>query len=555
MLHINPTKTNSWKKLLIHFNKIKDLNIIDFFKNDKNRFNRFSYFLNKNILIDFSKNILNNKTIKLFLKLLNEINFNYYLLSIIEGRKLNFTENKFVTNFLLRDVNNFFINNKYIKCKNLLTEKKFIDNNLSKIKLFTKNILRGKWLSFSKKKIINIVNIGIGGSDLGVRTIIKSLNLYKKKNINMFFVSNIDVEDIYNVLNKISPENTLFIICSKSFTTQETILNFNISRKWILDYYKNNILSLNNHFIIVTSNYLKAKEYNLNDNNIFIVSNWVGGRYSFCTPFGLAISLFIGFKNFKKLLLGAHSIDKHFFFNDFNKNIPILLAIISIWYNNFFKFNNELILVYNEKLSLFPLYLQQLFMESNGKNIDYNNNLINDYNTSQVLFGGLGTISQHSFFQLLHQGTHIIPCDFIIECCYSNNIYNSYYKLLSNLISQSQSLAFGSNILNNKNLFINHNKFIGNRPNNVLLIKKINPYNIGSLIALYEYKVFTQGVIWNICSFDQYGVELGKKMSNLIYPLIKKNNLDINKKYNFFLDSSTINLIKNFKKFNNNNNK
>lgn len=558
MLNINPTKTNSWKKLLNHFNDIKNKNIIDFFKEDINRFNKFSFLLNKNILIDFSKNILNNKTINLFIELLNEINFNNYLSLMLNGEILNITENKFVLNFLLRDINNYFIKNKNIK-SHLLKEKKIIDNNLNKVELFTNNILKGKWLGFNKKKIINIVNIGIGGSDLGPRMIIKALNLYKNSNINMFFVSNIDIDDIYNVLINISPENTIFIVCSKSFSTQETILNFNIAKKWVLDYFDNNIFALNNHFIIITSNYIKAKEFILNHNNIFVVSDWVGGRFSFCSAFGLSISLYIGFKNFKKLLLGAHFIDKHFFFSKLNMNIPILLAIINIWYNNFFQFKNELVLVYNEKLSFLPLYLQQLFMESNGKNIDRNGNIIKDYNTSSIIWGGLGTCCQHSFFQLLHQGTNIIPCDFIIECCFKNNIYNSYYKLVSNLISQSQCLAFGDNILLNvnsskdKNLNYKFNKFFGNRPNNVFLIKKINPYNLGTLIALYEYKMFVQGIIWNICSFDQLGVELGKRVSNLIYPLIKKNNLNFNKeikKNKIFLDSSTLNLIKVFKKFN-----
>ncbi len=560
MLNINPTKTHSWKSLLNHFNNIKDKKIIDFFREDINRFSNFSYFFNENILIDFSKNILNNKTIKLFLNLLKEINFNNYLLSMFNGKILNITENKFVLNFLLRDINNFFIKNKYIK-SNLLNEKIIIDKNLNKIKILTKNILEGKWLSFNKKKIINIVNIGIGGSDLGPRMIIKSLNLYKKnKNINFFFVSNIDIDDIYSVLNNISPENTLFIVCSKTFSTQETILNFKISYNWILNYFNNNISCLNNHFILITSNYENANIFGLNNNNILIVSDWVGGRFSFCSAFGLSISLYIGFKNFKKLLLGAHYIDKHFFFSNLNKNIPVILAIVSIWYNNFFKFNNELVIVYNEKLSLLPLYLQQLFMESNGKNIDRNGNIINNYNTSSIIWGGLGTNCQHSFFQLLHQGTYIIPCDFIIECSFDNknNLYNSYYKLLSNLISQSQCLAFGDNILLNKNniknnnLNIKFNKFFGNRPNNVFLIKKINPYNIGSLIALYEYKVFVQGIIWNICSFDQLGVELGKKVSNLIYPLIKDKNFNYcSNNSDIFLDNSTFNLIKVFKEFNN----
>ncbi len=548
MLNINPTSTNSWKLLLNHFNNIKNIKIIDFFKEDNKRFKNFSIFYKNLILLDFSKNLINKKTIKLFIDFFNEIKLKNYILAILKGKKLNITENKIISNFLLRDIDNYFLKNKYFN-KDLLLEKKNIDINLIKIEKFTNNILNNIWLSFNNKKIFNIVNIGIGGSDLGPRMIIKSLYLYRNKKIKSFFVSNLDINDINNVLNLISPENTIFIICSKTFKTQETLLNAKIARDWILNFYKNNILSLNNHFILVTSNFNEAIKFGVNKNNIFLVPDWVGGRYSFCSSFGLSISLSIGFKNFKKILKGCNDLDKHFFFTRYENNIPILLSIISIWYNNFFNFNNELIMVYNESMSLFPYYLQQLFMESNGKCIDKNNNIINNYNTSPILLGGLGTLSQHSFFQLLHQGTYTIPCDFIIECDYrnNNNLYNSYFKLFSNLISQSQSLAFGDNIFKyNNNL--NFKKVLGNKPNNVFLIKKINPYILGSLISIYEYKVFIQGIFWNICSYDQWGVELGKKSSNIIYSLFfKKNKKDIN---NFFLDNSTLNLIKYFKNFN-----
>ncbi len=556
MLNINPTKTKSWKKLLYHFNNIKNEKIINLFKNDKNRFNNFSLLFNNEILIDYSKNLITFETINLFFNLLKEINFNYYLLLMLKSKKLNITEDKFVLNFLLRDTNNYFLKKKIIN-KNLILEKNKIDINLNKIEKFTFNILNGYWLSFNNKRIFNIVNIGIGGSDIGPRMIVKALSLYKNLNINSFFVSNIDIMDINNVLNNISPENTIFIICSKTFTTQETILNAKIARKWILNYFNNNILSLNNHFILITSNLNESIKFGVIKENIFIVSDWVGGRYSFCSAFGLSISLSIGFENFKNILKGSHDIDKHFFFTKYNKNIPIILAIISIWYNNFFNFNTELILVYNEILSLFPYYLQQLVMESNGKCIDRNENLICNYNTSSILWGGLGTVCQHSFFQLLHQGTYISPCDFIIESCFDKNIYNSYYKLVSNFIAQTQSLAFGDNIFlkkNKLNLQNNFNKFLGNRPSNVFLIKKINPYTIGALISIYEYKVFVQGIIWNICSYDQWGVELGKKISNLIYPFLnKKNNLNIkNFEKDIYMDSSTLNLIKIFNKFNKN---
>ncbi len=552
MLNINPNLTKNWNILFNHYRKIKNRSIFYYFKKDNNRFKDFSIFYKKLILFDFSKNLINNNTIKIFINFLNEINFKKYINGILKGYNYNITENKIVSNFLLRDVNNYFSKNNYLN-KNLLLEKEIIDKNLLKIKKITNDILKNNWLGFSNKKIFNIVNIGIGGSDLGPRMIIKSLSLYKKKNINTFFVSNLDVSDINSVLNLISPENTIFIICSKTFTTEETLLNFKISREWILNFYNNNIFSLNKHFILITSNLKNSLKYNICRDNILLVNNWVGGRYSFCSAFGLSISLSLGFKNFKKILKGCHDLDKHFFFEKYNKNIPILLSLISIWYNNFFGYNTELVMVYNNFMSLFPYYLQQLVMESNGKCIDKNNCLIKDYKTSSILFGGLGTISQHSFFQLLHQGTYTVPIDFIIECDFKDNIYNSYYMLFSNFIAQSQSLAFGDNIFinNNKkksNVF-NFKSILGNKPNNVFLIKKINPYILGTLISIYEYKVFTQGIIWNICSYDQWGVNLGKNLSNFIYKLFfnNKSNIDKNK---YFLDSSTLNLIKIFKNFN-----
>ncbi len=545
MKYINPYYTNSWKKLIKYFSYIKDKKIINFFNKDNNRFKNFSLNFKDSIIFDYSKNIIDKKTINIFINLFYELKLKNHIKYMFLGEKINITENKYVLNFLLRDVNNFFVKNNIL----LLKEKKKINKNLERIKNITNNILYGKWLGYSGEKIINIVNIGIGGSDLGPRMIIKSLKLYHNSYINSYFVSNIDFQDINNILTKILPNNTIFIICSKTFTTEETIFNFKIARSWILNYFDNDKNSLNNHFIFVTSNLDKAKYFGLNKKNILIVSDWVGGRFSYCSAFGLSISLAIGFKNFLKLLKGAHDIDKHFYFSKFKNNIPIILSIISIWYNNFFNFNTELILVYNELLSLFPLYLQQLSMESNGKNVDRNNVLIDKYNTCPILLGGLGTVCQHSFFQLLHQGTYITPCDFIIECC-NDNLYNSNYKLFSNLLAQSQSLAFGNNIFNTNSDINNINNFLGNRPNNIFLIKKINPYIIGSLITIYEYKIFVQGIIWNICSYDQWGVELGKKLSKKLYLLLNNNN---NNKFNnekMFIDNSTINLIKQFKIFN-----
>ncbi len=543
----NPIKTKSWNKLYHHFISIKKKKIIDLFKEDIDRFNNFSINFNNEILVDFSKNNIIKSTLNLFVNLLNEIGFNDYISSMLYGRKINFTENKPVLHFLLRDVKNVFLkyNSDYIDIK------KDIDTNLNKIKIFTEKILNGEWLGFTGKKIINIVNVGIGGSDLGPRMIINALSLYKHSNINIYFVSNVDSNDVIKILNKLTPENTLFIICSKTFTTLETLNNANILRDWVLNYYNNKIKSLNNHFILVSSNFSESIKFGVNFNNIFIVHDWVGGRYSYCSAFGISISLSIGFDNFMKLLKGAHDMDIHFFNSRYLNNIPIILAMISIWYNNFFKFNNEAILVYNENLFYFPMYLQQLIMESNGKYIDNNGLFINKYNTSSVIWGGVGTTSQHSFFQLLHQGTCIVPCDFIGEIININSINNSHFKLMSNFFSQTESLAFGEKIfkVNNLNKF---SKFKGNRPTNTILVRKFNPYNLGLLISLYEHKTFTQGIILNICSFDQWGVELGKKLSNLLLPYLgkKKKIKQSDFKNNINLNYSTLNLINFFNKYN-----
>ncbi len=550
----NPIKTKSWLKLNDHYLSIKNIKIFDLFKKDKKRFNNFSINFNNNILVDFSKNRILLETLNLFKNLLDEINFKNYIYSMLIGENINFTENKPVLHFLLRDRKNIFLKNN----SSFLDIKKDIDTNLNKIKFFTEKILNGEWLGYSGKRITNIINVGIGGSDIGPRMIVKALSLYKKNNLNMYFISNIDSTDIINILNKLNPENTIFIVCSKTFTTLETLNNAKIAREWILNFYKNVEKSLNHHFILVSSNFSESVKFGINLNNIFIVHDWVGGRYSFCSAFGISISLAIGFNNFIKLLDGAHDMDLHFFSSSYFNNIPIILAILSIWYSNFFNFNTEAVLAYHENLFYLPMYLQQLGMESNGKYVDYNGNYINKYNTSPIIWGGIGTVAQHSFYQLLHQGTHIVPCDFIGEIININNINNSHLKLMSNFFSQTQALAFGDKIfkegswignnLNNSSKFI---KFKGNRPTNTILVKKINPYNLGSLISLYEHKIFTQGIILNISSFDQWGVELGKKLSNVLFSFLKQKSILQKKKNkkNIYLDNSTFNLINFFNKF------
>ncbi len=549
----NPIKTKSWKKILNHFNYFKNIKIVDLFKKDKNRFNNFSINFNDKILIDYSKNKITLETIDLFLELLDEINFKDYIISIFKGKNINFIKKKPFLNFLLRDFNNELLNNK----KNILDYKKDINANLNKIKFFTDRIVNGKWLGYSGKKIKNIVNIGIGDSDFGPKMIIKSLLKFKiNKNQKFYFISNIDSIEILELIKKISPENTLFIICSKSFKTIETLYNANIAKNWILKFYNNNNISLNNHFILISNNFNETIKFGVNLNNIFIVDNWLKGCYSCCSSFGLSISIFMGFKNFKKLLYGAHDMDIHFLNSNYKNNIPIILAIISIWYNNFFNYFIEAILAYSNKLFFLPTYLQQLIMKSNNKYICYNDKYINNYYTSPIILGGIGTISQYSFYQLLHQGSYIIPCDFIIEVCNTYNINNSHLILMSNFISQTQSLAFGdeifkNNFFNKKNSNINKFiKFKGNRPSNSILINNIDPYSIGALIILYEYKLITQDIILNISNFNKLGIKLNKKLSKFIYLYLNKKYLynNILNKKKIYLDNSTLNLINYFKK-------
>ncbi len=531
MLNINPVSTKNWMYLNEHFSYMKDVKMFDLFLHNKFRFKELSFIFKDQIIFDYSKNIITLHTINLFVNLLKEINFSNYLKFMLLGGKINVTENRSVLHVALRDRNNFFFN----EGNNFSKIKEDVENNLKKMELFTNSILKGELTGFSGKKILNIVNIGIGGSDLGSRMVINALSDYKNY-LNIYFISNIDVSDLKNVLNKVNIENTLFIVCSKTFTTLETISNAKIVRDFVINFYDRNESSISNHFVAVTNNLREAKKFGINVNNIFFMFDWVGGRFSLCSSVGLSICLSIGFDNFLQLLDGFHDMDVHFFSCDLSKNIPVIFSIISIWYNNFFKFDVESILVYKNNLSYIPLYLQQLLMESNGKNVDRNGNYIKDYFTSSVLLGGVGTDVQHSFFQFLHQGTKCIPCDFIAEICSDNNIDNSHFKLMSNFFAQTHSLAFGDiklkkHFSKGKYNFLNKFKvFKGNKPSNTILVKKITPYTLGSIISLYEHKIFTQGIILNIFSFDQWGVELGKNISSLIFQnLLHKKNSNLDK--------------------------
>ncbi|QJC38637.1 glucose-6-phosphate isomerase [Enterobacteriaceae endosymbiont of Donacia fulgens] len=516
MKNIDPTKTSSWKYLKKHFQEMNKITINDLFIKDPNRFKNFSINFENKILFDYSKNIINQKTLNYLLNLAKETKCFDAIYSMFYGKKINVTEQQSVLHTSLRyDHNIFFLKNKKIYNN--------IDKILKKIKDISNEIILGKWKGYTNKKIKNIINIGIGGSQLGPLMVTETLKEYKNK-LNLFFLSNIDSNQIRNIINKIKPEESIFIIASKTFNTQETITNALSIKKW----FRRNINKdlnkdiFSKHFIAVTNNINAAIDFGIDKKNILPLLSEIGGRFSLWSSIGLLISLSIGFNNFKKLLQGANKMDHHFFYTPLDKNIPIIMALISIWYNNFWNTETEAIIPYCDNMRFLPSYLQQLNMESNGKSIDRNGNKIS-YQTSSIIWGDVGTNGQHSFFQMLHQGTKLIPCDFIAAAIPYNNKYKDHHiKLIANYIAQTRALAFGN--INNTYKKENIYKYcFGNKPSNSIFLKKITPYNLGLLISYYEHKVFIQGVVLNIFSFDQWGVELGKKITNFLVENINKN--------------------------------
>ena len=523
----NPTKTLAWMNLEEHFQRMKNVQMTDLFENDKKRFNKFSLVL-EDILVDFSKNIINDETIKLFKQLVEEVDLKDAIEQQFSGKIINETENRAVLHTALRNRANspIFVNEEDVMPQ--------INSALKKIENFSNQITSGQIKGFSGRTITDIVNIGIGGSDLGPKMVTEALKSYKKININTYFVANIDGSDIVDILKKLDSETTLFIIASKTFSTLETMTNAETAKKWFLLHAKDE-KQITKHFVAVTANKISAENFGIDSSNIFQFADWVGGRYSLWSSIGLSISCAIGYENFAEILEGAFTMDEHFRNENFENNIPQILALISIWYLNFFGTISEAILPYDNYLHFLPSYLQQVNMESNGKNVDRDGQLIS-YQTAPIIWGGVGTNSQHSFFQLLHQGSQLIPCDFIVPAITHNPIGDHHQKLLSNFFAQTEALMVGSK--SNENAFKNFN---GNRPTNSIIFNKITPRNLGSLIAMYEHKIFTQGVIWNIFSFDQFGVELGKKLAKTILPELSEKTKSSKH------DSSTNGLINYFK--------
>lgn len=515
---INPTETIAWKKLQMHYNEMQKASMQEMFQSDSSRIEKFNLKWN-DFLIDFSKNIINHETLTLLLGLAEEVGLKSAISDYFDGGIINQTENRAVLHTALRAKESAVIN---VEGKNVVPEIYEVKN---KIKVFTNEVTSGKIAGFTGKPFTDIVNIGIGGSDLGPAMAVEALQFYKN-HLNVHFVSNVDGDHVNEIIKKLNPETTLFVIVSKTFTTQETLTNSETIRKWFLRSAKQEDIA--KHFVAVSTNVSKAIEFGINPDNIFPMWDWVGGRFSLWSAVGLSISLAVGFENFDELLNGANEMDDHFKTADFDKNIPVVLALLSIWYNNFFGAESEALIPYTQYLQKLAPYLQQGTMESNGKGVGRDGKPI-DYQTGTIIWGEPGTNSQHAFFQLIHQGTKLIPTDFIgfIKPLYGDEDHHD--KLMSNFFAQTEALLHGKTkeqvqaefdkqgLTEDKAAFLLPFKvFAGNKPTNTILIQKLTPKSLGSLIALYEHKIFVQGVIWNIFSYDQWGVELGKQLANSI---------------------------------------
>ena len=512
--NINPTTTLAWEKLASHFNEMDAFSLKEAFHENPNRTSDFSITFN-DLLLDFSKNRITQKTIDLLVELANEVELKDAIDRYFSGDIINETENRAVLHTALRSnsENELLVNGKNIKPE--------IRKELRKIRAFSNKVISGDWKGYSGKKITDIVNIGIGGSDLGPDMIVEALQYYKN-HLTTHFVSNIDVDHVSEVLKKLNPETTLFVIVSKTFTTQETITNANTIKNWFLT--SGSQFDIAKHFVAVSTNSDAIDAFGIDPKNVFPMWNWVGGRFSLWSAVGLSISLSVGFDHYKALLDGAEKMDLHFKNSSFDKNIPVILALLSIWYNNFYKAESEAILSYTQYLTKLAPYLQQAIMESNGKSVDRNGNQV-DYQTGTIVWGSTGTNMQHAFMQLVHQGTKLIPSDFI---GYEHSLYglsDHHQKLMANYNAQMEALAFGkskeevhlelktSGESSTINKLLPYKVFKGNRPSNAILFKKLTPESLGELIAMYEHKIFVQGVIWNIFSYDQFGVELGKELA------------------------------------------
>ncbi|MFB6435064.1 MAG: glucose-6-phosphate isomerase [Candidatus Malihini olakiniferum] len=548
MKNINPSQTAAWRALQQHFSEIEQVQISELFDKDPDRFSRFSASFDDLMLLDYSKNRITQEILDKLLDLARETRLSEAIASMFSGEKINRTEDRAVLHVALRNCDNTPI---LVDGKDVMPA---VNAVLQKMKRFSERIISGSWKGYTGKSITDVVNIGIGGSDLGPFMVTEALQPFKN-HLNMHFVSNVDGTHIAETLKTLNPETTLVLVASKTFTTQETMTNAHSARNWFLKTAQDE-QHIAKHFAALSTNASAISAFGIDTGNIFEFWDWVGGRYSLWSAIGLSIILSIGFENFAQFLRGAHAMDQHFVTTPIEKNLPVLLALIGIWYNNFFGAETEAILPYDQYMHRFAAYFQQGNMESNGKSVDRNGHPVT-YQTGPIIWGEPGTNGQHAFYQLIHQGTKLVPCDFIAPALSHNPLGDHHGKLLSNFFAQTEALAFGkSHNVVEDNITVQGKTakqfehiapfkvFEGNRPTNSILLRKITPYSLGSLIAMYEHKIFTQGVILNIYTFDQWGVELGKQLANRIFPELE-NDQSVSSH-----DSSTnglINLFKNWR--------
>ena len=540
---INPTRTAAWKKLEIHAQQMKQVHMRDLFRNDPSRFDAFSQ-TEGNLLFDYSKNIITDETLKLLNELAHESGLKEAIIAMFEGEKINKTENRAVLHTALR---NFSGEPVMTDGEDVMPK---VTAVLSQMKEVCRKIHSGEWKGYTGKTIRQIVNIGIGGSDLGPVMVTEALKPYWVEGMQVHFVSNVDGTHIAECLKGIAAEETLFLVASKTFTTQETMTNAHTARDWFIQQ-SGDAAHVAKHFVALSTNEKAVVEFGIAQENMFEFWDWVGGRYSLWSAIGLSIALTIGYENFESLLRGAHAMDKHFKNNPFEENIPVKMALIGLWYVNFFGVQSEAILPYDQYLHRFAAYFQQGNMESNGKSIDRNGNVL-DYASGPVIWGEPGTNGQHAFYQLIHQGTLMIPCDFIAPAISHNPIGDHHLKLMTNFFAQTEALMNGKTAdeasaelsklsEGERKALVPFKVFEGNKPTNSFLVKKIDPFELGKLIAAYEHKIFVQGVIWNIYSYDQWGVELGKQLANKILPQLEGSQAIAGH------DSSTTGLMNAFK--------
>ncbi|MCG2462322.1 glucose-6-phosphate isomerase [Flavobacteriaceae bacterium F89] len=542
---IDPTKTSAWKALTTHYSKMKEVQMKDLFRQDPDRFTKFSIQFG-DLLFDYSKNRVTQETMDRFLQLADECQLQTAINAMFNGESINETEDRAVMHTALRSFSHDAIK---VDGSDIMPG---IREARQKMEAFCHKVHSGEWVGYSGRKIKNIVNIGIGGSDLGPVMVTEALRPYWVGDIRAFFVSNVDGTHIAETLKDLDPEETLFLIASKTFTTQETMTNAHTARDWFLSSAKES-KHVALHFVALSTNEKGVVDFGIAPENMFVFWDWVGGRYSLWSSIGLSIALTIGYHNFEQLLKGAEEMDHHFKTTDFDGNIPVVMALLGIWYTNFFGSETEAILPYDQYMHRFAAYFQQGNMESNGKHTDRSGKDVS-YSTGPVVWGEPGTNGQHAFYQLIHQGTHLIPCDFIAPAISHNPIGDHHPKLISNFFAQTEALMNGKNREQvagelkgmdkpKMERLVPFKVFEGNRPTNSFLVKKITPFSLGSLIAMYEHKIFVQGIIWNIFSFDQWGVELGKQLANKVLPELE-NEDEINTH-----DASTNGLINAYKKW------